>query len=278
MSGKRDGALGMKVMIAVPAYNCAAQVPRVIRQLDEKTAALFSEVVVIDNQSTDGTLDAALQAAHANPHLPITVMRNSENYSLGGTHKVAFAHCMERGYDGVVILHGDDQGRISDFADVMEDAQRTQADCILGARFMPGASLSGYGAFRVFGNHVFNMLYSIVVGKHVYDMGSGLNYYSRSLIRTGIHKKMPDDLTFNNCMLLATYAAGKRVVYKPISWREEDQVSNAKLFTQARRLLRYLGLYVINKSKLLTDDYRDMPRESYKSERQGGNRLSEELQ
>jgi len=268
----------MKVMVAVPAYNCEAQIPRVIRQLDAAAGPLFIEVVVIDNQSTDATRDAALNAARENPHIPVTVMRNSENYSLGGTHKVAFAYCMAQGYDGVVILHGDDQGRISDFADIVEEAKRTQADCILGARFMPGAVLSGYGAFRVFGNHVFNLLYTLVVRKRVYDMGSGLNFYDRKLIETGLHLKMPDDLTFNNCMLLATYAAGHNVVYKPISWREEDQVSNARLFNQALKLIRYLGLYMFKKSALLSDDFRDVKRDIYPSERQGGNTLSEALQ
>lgn len=267
----------MKVMIAVPAYNCAAQIPRVIRQLDEVTGTLFCEAVVIDNQSTDETREVALTAARKNTHLPVTVMRNVDNYSLGGTHKVAFAYCLKRGYDGVIILHGDDQGKISDFADIFEDAKRTQADCILGARFMPGAALSGYGAFRVFGNHIFNLLYTLTVRKRVYDMGSGLNFYDRKLIETGIHMKMPDDLTFNNCMLLATYAAGCNVVYKPISWREDDQVSNAKLFQQATKLLRYLSLYIFRKSALLKDDFRDMKRDSYPSERQGGNALSKDL-
>jgi glycosyltransferase involved in cell wall biosynthesis len=271
------GKGSMQVMIAVPAYNCAAQIPRVIRQLDEVTGPLFAEVVVIDNQSTDDTRQAALSAARDNPHVPVTVMRNTENYSLGGTHKVAFAYCLERGYDGVVILHGDDQGRIGDFADIFEEARRTQADCILGARFMPGASLSGYGAFRVFGNHLFNLLYTLAVGKRVYDMGSGLNFYDRRLIDTGIHVKMPDDLTFNNCMLLATYAAGRKVVYKPISWREEDQVSNARLFRQAAKLVRYLGLYIFRKSALLDNDFRETQRDSYPSERQGGNALAEAL-
>jgi glycosyltransferase involved in cell wall biosynthesis len=271
-------ASAAKVMIAIPAYNCAAQVPRVIRQLDEQTGPLFAEVVVIDNQSTDHTCEAALAAASVNIHVPVTVMRNTENYSLGGTHKVAFARCIERGYDGVVILHGDDQGRISDFADIVEESKRTQADCILGARFMPGASLTGYNSFRVFGNHLFNLLYTVVVRKRVYDMGSGLNFYDRKLIEKDIHTKMPDDLTFNNCMLLATYAAGCKVVYKPISWREEDQVSNARLFKQATKLLRYLTLYVFNRSSLLNDDFRSVRRDCYPSERQGGNKLSEDFQ
>jgi len=263
------------LMVAVPAYNCAGQIARVVRQFTPEIGPLFAEVVVIDNRSRDDTVAVALEAARACETVPVTVLRNVENYNLGGTHKVAFERCVARGHDGVVILHGDDQGRIADFADLHEEIAARDADCILGARFMRGGTITGYGWFRIFGNHVFNALYTLCTGRRVHDMGSGLNYYDRRLIDRGIHLTMPDDLTFNNCMLLATYAAGARVAFKPISWREEDQVSNAKLVNQSLRLVRYLWLYVTNGRALLERDFRDTPRESYPSEVQGGNALSE---
>lgn len=264
-------------MVAVPAYNCAAQIGRVIAQFTPELAQYFAELVVIDNCSQDDTVPRALDAANACDTLPVTVLRNVENYSLGGSHKVAFQRCIDRDYDGVVILHGDDQGRIEDFAGLREMIRKDDPDCVLGARFMPGAQLSGYGSFRVFGNHVFNSLYTVVTQKRVFDMGSGLNYYSRALIDRGIHIRMPDDLTFNNCMLLTTYAARAGVSFAPISWREEDQVSNAKLVNQSVRLLEYLWLYVSNRSALLDRDFRAAPREDYPSERVGGNTLAEAL-
>jgi Glycosyltransferases involved in cell wall biogenesis len=87
MTEQVGGGAGRRIMVAVPAYNCAAQVPRVIRQFTAETGPLFAEVVVIDNQSRDDTIAAALSAAQENPHVAVTVMRNVDNYSLGGTHK-----------------------------------------------------------------------------------------------------------------------------------------------------------------------------------------------
>lgn len=255
-----------RIMVAVPAYRCQAQIGRVIAQFTDAIAEQFCEVMVIDNRSTDATLEAACTAARANPHLPIRVFRNAENYSLGGSHKVAFARCLAQGYDGVVILHGDDQGSIADFADLQADLARDPAGCILGARFHPQARSRGYSGFRILGNHVFNALYSLCTGARVHDMGSGLNYYSRALIARGLHARMPDDLTFNNAMLLATYAAGERVAFKPISWREEDQVSNARLVRQSRRLLALLLRYVFARKSFLTHEFRARPRDSYPSE------------
>lgn len=265
------------LIVVIPAYNCAKQVGRVIAQFTPEIGALFAEVVVIDNQSRDDTIEVALEAAQDCQTVPVTILRNVDNYSLGGTHKVAFQRCLDNGHDGVVILHGDDQGRISDYADLHEEIDRHRAGCILGARFQKGSSLTGYGAIRVLGNHVFNALYTACTGYRVYDMGSGLNYYDRSLIETGIHHKMPDDLTFNNCMLLATYAAKVKVAFKPISWREEDQISNAKLVNQSVKLLKYLYLYLFNRRALLSRDFRELARDAYPSEVQGGNGLQKDM-
>ena len=40
------------------------------------------------------------------------------------------------------------------------------------------------------------------------------------------------------------------LVYFPISWREEDQISNVKIFKQTFELLKILFLFVFNYKKL----------------------------
>ena len=110
----------------------------------------------------------------------------------------------------------------------------------------------------------FNWLYSLVTGARVLDMGSGLNLYYTSIINSGFYRLAPDDLTFNNYMLLASYAHKMRIHFKEISWREEDQVSNAKLFKQAYRLICFLFQYSLSREKFINNDFREIIRNSYK--------------
>ena len=42
------------------------------------------------------------------------VVRNRENYNLGGSHKVAFDYAVAQGFTHVIVLHGDDQADIAD--------------------------------------------------------------------------------------------------------------------------------------------------------------------
>ena len=102
-----------KVLVFITCYNCEKQIPRVLAQFAPEYADLFDEILVIDNRSTDGTCEAAVAAAALSQY-KITVVQNDVNVNLGGSHKVAFDYATQNGYDYAVILHGDDQGRITD--------------------------------------------------------------------------------------------------------------------------------------------------------------------
>src|SRR4051812_35190723 len=97
-----------RIMVFIPAYNCAPQIGRVLAQFTRVPPETFVEILVVDNQSTDGTLAAAAEAATSLSSLRIRVVRNKDNYGLGGSHKSAFTYAAACGYSHVVVLHGDD--------------------------------------------------------------------------------------------------------------------------------------------------------------------------
>jgi glycosyltransferase involved in cell wall biosynthesis len=79
-----------KLLVFIPCYNCGQQITRVLRQFDDATSGLFSEILVLDNGSKDNTVKAATEASKEVHHAQVTIGRNHANYSLGGSHKVAF--------------------------------------------------------------------------------------------------------------------------------------------------------------------------------------------
>ena len=244
-----------KILVAVPAYNCSNQIGRVIYQYVNSSFKNFTELVVIDNRSQDNTLQKAIKHSNDYPHRKISIIQNDKNFNLGGTHKVAFQYALDKNYDGVVILHGDDQGRLSDIETYLDEDNLAQYDCIFGSRFMKDSEITGYSKFRILGNIIFNWLYSIFTQQKVLDLGSGLNYFSLKTIVKSIHKKMPDDLTFNSAFLLGVIASSERIKFIPISWREEDQISNVKLWSQSISLIKYLVKYSKNKNNYLNLDF-----------------------
>lgn len=242
-----------RILVFIPAYNCSKQITRVLAQFDG-VERYFAEVLVVDNRSPDNTLEAACEAA-ARAGLPVTIVRNNDNYGLGGSHKVAFGYAVDNGFDYCVVLHGDDQGSIRDLVPHLEAGAHREVDCLLGARFAPGAKLEGYSAFRTFGNHVFNLLFSVGAGRWLYDLGSGLNLYRVSKLAGAKCRGFANNLTFNYFMILASVHWGWNIRFFPITWREDDQISNVKLARQSMQVLGILARYVFNRKAFLDGNF-----------------------
>lgn len=251
-----------KILVFIPCYNCEAQVGRVLAQLKGPLARRFAEVLVLDNGSKDGTLAAAVAAAPQAEVPRVTVARNRANYNLGGSHKAAFAYAEQEGFTHVVVLHGDDQGSIADLAPVL-DGLHLRHDACLGARFARGSALQGYSRFRVFGNRVFNLLFTLGTRRRVLDLGSGLNVFAASVFTDRNVLRYADDLRFNNFLLLGLFDAGRSVLFFPISWREDDQVSNVKMTSQALKTLAILRDYCLRPAQFRQADHRATPHERY---------------
>ncbi len=264
-----------RILVFVPAYRCQSQIQRVIDQFaDRRVVAWVDTILVVDNRSPDQTLEVAIE--HGGKTLSdceFVCWRNDDNYGLGGSHKAAFRYAIDQGFDYLVVLHGDDQADILDLIQQLEVGAHKGVDCLLGARFMHGSRLKGYSWFRTFGNHVYNKLFSIAAMRNIHDLGSGLNLYRLTSFRDFYFEKFPDDLTFNYVMLLASYHRGQTVKFFPISWREEDQISNVKLFSQAFKVLRLLLGYCIGRARFLATEMRGKPFDNYSGQiqyRQGG--------
>lgn len=248
-------------MVFIPAYNCSKQISRVLAQF-EGIEHYFGEVLVVDNRSPDNTLEIARESA-ARVNLPVTIVRNNENYGLGGSHKVAFSYAIDNGFDYCVVLHGDDQGSIRDLIPYLETGVHREVDCLLGARFAPGAKLEGYSAFRTFGNHVFNLLFSVGAGRRLYDLGSGLNLYRVSRLSSAKFRGFANNLTFNYFMVLASVHWGWNIRFFPITWREDDQISNVKLVRQSIQVLGILAQYVFNRKAFLENNFSGHAADNY---------------
>lgn len=252
------------ILFFVPMYRCEDQIPRVIAQFEALVDLAGNHgVLCVDNRSPDNTLAAAEMALEASSVARKALVRNDDNYGLGGSHKVAFDYARDHGFDYVVVLHGDDQGAITDLLPHIQAGEHRTLDALLGARFMRGASLQGYSPLRTLANEVFNRIFSIVAGKRFYDLGSGLNMFRRAAFDDGFHRRFADDLTFNYYLVFGLADRGLRYRFFPISWREDDQVSNAKLFSQGMRMLTLLRRRIASRTRFLADEHRQVTRDAY---------------
>ncbi len=220
-----------KILVAIPTYNCESQITRVLSGFTPNLLKRVEKVLVIDNGSTDGTVSAAKQAAKKLHSAKVEVWQNKGNYNLGGTHKVAFLTGEKLGMEYVAILHGDDQAKTSELNSLIDAAiQHPHIGAVLGTRFMKGSILIGYDWKRIWGNRAINLLYSIVALRPSKDLGSGLNLFKLEDLKDHNYLGFGDTITFNIDLLLDYFSKKTPLLFVPITWREEDQVSNARNF------------------------------------------------
>lgn len=256
----------MSLLVFIPMYNCAVQIPRVLAQLEDPRVVKWVDgVICIDNGSTDGTADAAAKALETFAVPSRVLMRNDDNYGLGGSHKVAIEYARSHGFEYLVVLHGDDQGSIADMIPCLEVGVHHEVDFLMGARFMTGSKLQGYSTLRTLANRAFNLFFSIISGKRLFDLGSGLNLFRVASFEDRFHWRFADNLTFNYYLILAIAAGQYRLRFFPLTWREDDQISNAKLGRMGVQILGLLWRRATNKRRFMEGEHRDIPREAYPS-------------
>jgi glycosyltransferase involved in cell wall biosynthesis len=232
-----------KILIAIPAYNCAKQITRVLDEIDNPLLERVAEIAIFDNRSSDSTVENALVYKKSDRlGKKLHIYRNVENYNLGGTHKVAFLRAKSQGYSHVIILHGDNQAR-SDEANALLDYAEAHPEqqTVLGSRFNKKSTLIGYAVKRILGNKVLNYAYSIMTLRKCEDLGSGLNLFFMDDLNIPTCLQFADKMSFNYELLLNLIDRKVDFAYIPITWREEDQVSNARNFNVFKTAL--INLY-----------------------------------
>ena len=117
------------VLIAVPVYNEAGYVERVL----ERIRAHAEHVLAIDDGSTDGTGDVLDRVA---PSLGVHVLRHATNAGYGRSLRDAFAWAHERGYDWTITIDCDEQHEPRAIPRFVAELERGELDVVSGSRYL----------------------------------------------------------------------------------------------------------------------------------------------
>ena len=233
----------MKVLLFIPCYRCAEQMKRVLQKMNNIPEEI-SQILVVDNHSPDETALVVSQAIALLPteqRFKFLLVQNKENYGLGGSFKLAVEYAIKNDFTHFLVFHGDDQ---ADFHNVCEMVEKIkidpELDAILGSRFMKGARRSNYSLVRLWGNLVFNLLFSLALKKRILDIGSGVNLYKIKALPLQHLSLFPDHLAFDLLILFHFSADRFKTCFHPTHWSEKDQVSNVRNFHIALTILKML--------------------------------------
>lgn len=157
------------VVVLIPAYNEAAT----IRDLIERTLKIVSNVVVVDDGSSDAT---AAQLSD----LPVTLLRNERNLGKAASLWKGFDYALEHGAQFVVTLDGDGQHSPEDIGRLLNTARRFPDSIVIGARLH---DRKNFPARRYYANQFARFWISWAAGYAIADTQSGFRVYPATLLR-----------------------------------------------------------------------------------------------
>jgi glycosyltransferase involved in cell wall biosynthesis len=190
-----NGLIGYWVVI--PAYNEVAT----IRDVASRALRQNTQVIVVDDGSTDGTADLLIG-------LPVIVLKNPSNCGKAASLWRGFQHALSGGACGVVTLDGDGQHEPEDIPRLLAEAASHPNSVIIGARRRDQRRATFW---RYVANRVADFWVSWAAGHPFDDSQSGFRVYPASLLsKVKIKHGKARSFVFESEILIAAMRLGYR--------------------------------------------------------------------
>jgi glycosyltransferase involved in cell wall biosynthesis len=199
-----------RVAVVIPVFNERASLPLVVADIPK---ALVSEIVVVDNGSTDGT-DAIARG------LPVRLVRESRR-GYGSACLAGLAALRPAPPDVVVFLDGDYSDHPEEMPQVLTAIERG-ADLVIGSRVLGGRERGALLPQARVGNALACFLIRVLYGHCYTDLGP-----FRAVRWRALESLRMEDTTFGWTCEMQVKALRKalRVAEVPVSYRRRIGVS-----------------------------------------------------
>ena len=94
-----------------------------------------SEIYVIDDHSTDNTVEKVENVIWQPEYAPLCIYRTPFNQGYGGNQRLGYLYALRKGFDIVVLLHADGQYAPEALPAILAP-YASGADAVFGSRFL----------------------------------------------------------------------------------------------------------------------------------------------
>jgi glycosyltransferase involved in cell wall biosynthesis len=208
MSGRGgNGQAGWSLSLVIPAYNEEGGIREAIREADEALASLAHayEILVVDDGSTDGTAEAAADAARARPH--VRLLGHAQNRGYGAALRTGFEAAR---FDRIAFTDADRQFHLADLAALVPLTDR----CPLAVGYRVNRQDPWRRRFYSWG---YNVLVRWLLGTRVRDCDCALKVFRKEALA----ELLPESRGFfvNTEMLTRARQLGYEVAEVPVRHR-----------------------------------------------------------
>lgn len=160
-----------KILLIIPAYNEAENIPWVIEELKQLENGY--DYVIINDGSKDNTKAICEEREYNCVDMPI-------NVGLAEVFRTGMKYAARHGYSMALQYDGDGQHDPHYIACMVEKMKQTNADVVIGSRFVEEKVCR---SLRNLGSYIIQALIKITTGKRISDPTSGMRLYGANVMK-----------------------------------------------------------------------------------------------
>jgi dolichol-phosphate mannosyltransferase len=208
-----------RIVIVMPTYNERQNLESIAGRV--RTALPTADLLVVDDNSPDGTGDIADKLAEADSH--VQVMHRTEKAGLGKAYIAGFGWALERGYDVIVEMDADGSHQPEHLPSLVGALDSEKADLSIGSRWVRGGRVVNWPKSREALSRAANIYTRVMLGLSVRDATAGFRAYRAATLRTiSLSQVESTGYCFQIDLTVRVAEAGLRIVEVPITFVERE--------------------------------------------------------
>jgi dolichyl-phosphate beta-glucosyltransferase len=207
-----------RLSIVIPAYNEAARLggslQQIIDYLNDRRES--SEVIVVDDGSTDETADVAKEKLHDSSTVSTKLIRYQENRGKGYAVRLGLLAAQA----GVAVFSDADLSTpITETSKLVDPIRSGEADLTFGSRALDRRLIGVHQPWRrEQGGRVFNLIVRMATGLPFWDTQCGFKAFRMSVCRPLIEAARIDRFGFDVELIYLAQLARLRLQEIPVRW------------------------------------------------------------
>jgi len=239
-----------KLMILIVSYNAEKTINPLLNRMPKEVWKRASEVVIADDASKDRTSSIAKAYKLRNKIKNLTIIKHSKNKGYGGNQKWGYNYALKKGYDIVVMVHGDAQYPPEYILKLIKPIEDNKADFVFGSRMAGHPIKGGMPLYKFLGNIFLTSVENIVLRTRLSEFHSGFRAYSLKALKDIPLDKDSDGFHFDSEIIIQLVCAKKRINEIVIPTHYGDEKCNVKVINYGLNILKELAKYLLTKSKI----------------------------
>ena len=201
----------MKALIIIPTYNERENLTELARQVFAQN--LPTEILVVDDNSPDGTGALADEMAAADPR--VHVMHRPGKMGLGSAYCAGFRWALDRDYEAVFEMDADFSHNPESLGTFLRELEG--ADLVLGSRYLHGVTVVNWPLSRLILSYAANVYSRVITGMRYKDLTGGYKCFRRQVLEAvDLSRVKSDGYAFQIEMTFKAWRKGFRIREIPI--------------------------------------------------------------